>query len=205
VGKIRILYFLEDRAQEGFIKAMIERIAEEESVPVEKLIHDVRSARHGSRVFNEFKNFLKDIAKSTFSEAVLLVVAIDGNCKGHNDRIKQLEKMIKSDHPLRNKIIFAVPDPHIERWYMMDQKAFKMGVGLKKSPDMAAYKCKKNYYKQLLHQTFKESNINSLLGGSEYGERIVNQIDEMEKFSKVDAGCQSFMQSAKHFFRNITF
>lgn len=205
VGKIRILYFLEDRAQDGLIKALIERIAKEESIPVDDLIHDIRSARHGSRVFIEFKNFLRDISKSNFFTDVLLVVAIDGNCKGYYDRIKQLEKMIKPDHPLRNKVIYAVPDPHIERWYMMDQKAFKAGVGLKKAPDLAPYKCKKDYYKQLLHQALKESNISSLLGGAEYGERIVNQIEEMEKFSRVDTGCQVFVQSLKIFFRNVAF
>lgn len=204
MAKIRILYFLEDRAQEGFIKAIIERIAKEESMPVEDLIHDIRSARHGSHVFIEFKNFLKDTSKSTFSGDDLLVVAIDGNCKGYYDRIKQLEKNIKPEHPLKNKVIYAVPDPHIERWYLMDQKAFKHGIDIKKAPNLAPYKCKKDYYKQLLHQSLKESNVISLLGGVEYGERIVNQIDDLDKYSCIDPGCQYFVEGLKRYFRSIS-
>jgi hypothetical protein len=136
VDKLRILYFLEDRAQEGFVKALVQRVAEEESIPVNSLIHDVRSARGGSKVFNELKIFLKDTGKTESADIDLLVVAIDGNCKGCNARIKQLEKHLTPNHPLREKVIYAIPDPHIERWYLMDQKAFKNGVGIDKAPQL---------------------------------------------------------------------
>jgi len=82
---MRIVYFLEDRTQEGFIKAMVERIAKEESVSLHSLIHDIRSARGGSRIIIEFKNFLKDSIKMDLSDIDLLIVAIDGNCKGYAD------------------------------------------------------------------------------------------------------------------------
>lgn len=205
MAKLRILYFLEDRAQEHFITAMVERIAKQESTAKLNIVHEIRSARLGSRAIKEFKALIRDISKREVSEYDLLIVAIDGNCEGHLNRVKKIEKIAKPDWSLKNKIIYAVPDPHIERWYMMDQKAFKEGIGAKKAPDLAPYKCKKDYYKQLLRQSLKESKIISLLGGAEYGERIVNQIDDMEKYSRMDPGCQAFVEGLRNFFSSRTF
>ncbi len=92
---MHVLYFLEDRAQEGFIKALVERIAREESITAGSLIHDIRSASGGYRVIQAFKNFLKDTNKKMPFDIDFLVVAVDGNCKGYKDRIKELEKYIK--------------------------------------------------------------------------------------------------------------
>jgi hypothetical protein len=201
VDKIRILYFLEDRAQEGFIKALVERIAKEELLSTSSLIHDVRSARGGSRIINEFKNFLRDSAKRETVDIDFLVVAIDGNCKGYKDRIEQLEKCIKSNHPLKNRVIYAVPDPHIERWYIMDQKALRDGVGLNKAPSLPPYKCKKPHYKQVLNQALKESNVHSLLGGAEYAERIVDNIENLDSLGKQNAGFQTFVENLRKIFK----
>ena len=142
---MRIMYFLEDRAQEGFIKSLVKRIARDESIPLDSLNHDVRSAQGGSRVIKEFKRFMKDTIQTDSSNVDLLIVAVDGNCRGHEERVRQLGRYIRQGHPLRDKIVYAVPDPHIERWYMMDQRAIKNGVGIDRSPNIPAYKCKKDY------------------------------------------------------------
>ena len=89
VDKIRILYFLEDRAQEGFIKALVNRVASEESIATDSLIHDVRSARGGSRIVTEFNKFIRDTSEVETTDIDFLVVAIDGNCKGHRERVEQ--------------------------------------------------------------------------------------------------------------------
>jgi len=199
---MRILYFLEDSAQEGFIKALVERIAREESIPVNSLIHDIRSARGSSRIIVEFKNFLRDTVRTEPPEEVdLLVVAIDGNCKGYRDRVKELERCIKPNHPFKNKVVYAVPDPHIERWYIMDQRAFRDGVGLDRVPDMPSYKCKRDHYKQLLNKSLKESNVLSLLGGAEYAERIVDNIANLESLGNQNAGFQTFVEDLTRIFR----
>lgn len=197
VDEIRILYFLEDRAQEGFIKALVERIAKEESIPTGRLIHDVRLARGGSKIINEFKKFLKDTMQGTMPEVDLLIVVIDGDCKGHRERIRQLGKYFKENHPFREKVVYAIPDPHIERWYLMDQRALKQGVGLEKTPDLPSYKCKRAHYKQLLHQALKESNVNSLLGGLEYAERIVDNIENLKSLGETNAGFQDFVEDLR--------
>ena len=199
---MRILYFLEDRAQEGFIKALVQRIAEEEAIPIDMLDHDIRSSRYGSpRVIRQLKNFLRDTIKTVHSEVDLLVVAVDGNCKGHADRIKQLEKLIKPTHPFKNKAVYAVPDPHIERWYLTDQKAFRDAVGLKKAPDLVPYKCKKAYYKQIVNQALKQSNVTSLLGAAEYAEKIVDNIENLDLLANENAGFKKFREDLRVMFK----
>jgi hypothetical protein len=199
--EMRILYFLEDRAQEGFIKALVEKIAKEESIDIRSLNHDIRSARGGSRVIIAFRNFIRDTIKTKPSEIDLLIVAVDGNCKGHKDRVEQLEKCIKLNHPFKNRVIYAVPDPHIERWYITDQKAFRDGIGLKRPPDMPPYKCKKDHYKKVLTQALRESNVSSLLGGVEYAEKIVDNIVDLDLLGRQNAGFHFFVQELKRVFR----
>jgi len=130
VDRMRILYFLEDRAQEGLIKALVERAAREESIAIDSLFHDVRSARGGSRFINELKKFLEYSEMTGIGDVSFLIVARDGNCKGYNRRVRELERYIGPNHPFKSKVVYAIPDPHIERWYIMDQRAFKDGVGL---------------------------------------------------------------------------
>ena len=198
---MRVLYFLEDRAQDGFIKAIVERVAKEVGIHRDSLVHDVRSARHGSQVFNRFKAFLEDPFTVTGSQVDLLVVAIDGNCKGHHEVVKRLEDSIPVDSPLRDRIVYAVPDPHIERWYLLDQRALKKGVGLDHPPDLPDYKCEKDFYKQLLNQTLAESDVNSLLGGAEYAEQIVAQIQDLDAIGSLDDSFSYFVHALKKFFK----
>jgi len=201
VGNMVILYFLEDRAQEGFIKALVERVAKEEANDLGTLIHQIRSARGGYRVIAAFREFIRDTIKRQPPEADFLIVAIDGNCKGHDERVRELEKFVKPTHPFKDKIIYAVPDPHIERWYIMDQRAFKEGVGLDRGPDLPSYKCKKEHYKQVLNRSLRESNVSSLLGGVEYAEKIVDNIENLELLAKQNAGFQNFVEALRRVFR----
>jgi hypothetical protein len=199
--KVNIVYFLEDRAQEGFIKALVERVAREEAIPSSSLKHNVRSARRGSRVIIEFRNFLKDARKQGSPQQDVIIVSIDGNCKGYNDRVKQLSRYLRPADWFRQKILYAVPDPHIERWYLMDQKAVRDGIGLGKAPEMPAYKCKKGHYKQVLNQALREAGIQSLLGGPEYAEKIIENISDLKLFAEKNTGLEKFIEDLRRVFR----
>jgi hypothetical protein len=192
-----VLYFLEDRAQEGFIKALVNRIVQDLPLPAESLRHDIRSARGGSTVIPEFEKFMKDSIRLSPSDISLLVISIDGNCKGYNNRVRQLKKYINETHPLIDKIAFAIPDPHIERWYILDQRAFKNGVGVDSAPQMPPYKCDKEYYKNLLRQALIDCGINSLFGGSEYAENIVKSIESLESLLHQDNSFKNFVEDVK--------
>jgi hypothetical protein len=129
-------------------------------------------------------------------------VAIDGNCKGHSDRIEQLERYIKISHPFKGRVVYAVPDPHVERCYLMDQRALKEGVGLQRAPSMPRYKCERAHYKQVLNQALRESDVSSLLSGAEYAERIVNNIADVESLYGQDAGFRVFVEDLRRMFRS---
>lgn len=203
MDKITILYFLEDRAQESFIKAIVRKIAEEAGIPNENLIHDIRSSRGGSMVINEFKKFIKDTMKIGITEADFLVTAVDGNCRGYIERTKELSKCVKAGHPLSEKIVYAVPDPHIERWYIMDQRAFKDGVGLNKAPALPSYKCDRDYYKRILIQTLKEEDRFTLPGVAVYAERIVDNIEDLYSLGKQEQGFKNFIDGLREMFRKL--
>jgi hypothetical protein len=179
------------------VKNLVQRIAGEVGISDKQLIHDIRSARGGSIIINEFKKFTKSCLGGDSSQFDLVIVAIDGNCKGYQDRKKELEKCLGTVPVLEDRVVFAVPDPHIERWYMLDQKAFRNGVGIDKSPDLPSYKCQKDYYKKLIYQILHESNVTALLGGIEYAERIVKNIEDLELLGQRDPGFKFFVQELK--------
>lgn len=144
---------------------------------------------------------MKDTMETESSKIDLLVVAIDGNCKGRAERVREIQKCLRPTHPLKDKIVYAVPDPHIERWYVMDQRALKDAVGLDRAPEVPQYKCKKAYYKQILNRALKDSGINSLLAGAEYAEKIVENIQSLQSFASQNSGCQDFIEDLKSKFR----
>ena len=75
----------------------------------------------------------------------MIIVATDGNCKGFLERKRQIEEVVKSFSGL---VICAIPDPHIERWLLLDSAAFKKVLG--KGCAAPTYKCQRDLYKQLL-------------------------------------------------------
>ena len=117
MDRINILYFVEDVAQEQLIVALVERIASDLSIPAQALSHHVRSARGGSlRVIGEFGEFVRDRRKAGIAGTEMIVVAVDGDCKGSLQMTKQLLKKVRDTDPFRDMLVFAIPDPHIERW-----------------------------------------------------------------------------------------
>ena len=139
--------FAEDRAHEAFLKALIQRLADETHTPV--TIH-VRAARGGhGRAMDELANYRRLIEKGVVATSDMFVIAIDANCKGLNEAHKEIEKAITG--PLEQKTIIACPDPHIERWFLVDPVSFHEVVG--RQPALGQQKCGRDVYKSLLVKT----------------------------------------------------
>jgi len=119
----------------------------------------------------------------------LVVVAIDGNCKGAPQRAREIEKRVAGT-PIESLLVTCVPDPHIERWYLLDLGALQRAVGCQLDVDAPPYKCKKDFYKQILGQALRP--VGSLFGGPEYGETIAQEID-LRLLEKQDAGFERFI------------
>ncbi len=72
-------------------------------------------------------------------------------------------------------MILAIPDPHIERWLLLDGVAFKAVFG--NGCDAPDQKCDRDRYKQRLIEAIHATGTIPRLGGIEYAEDIVQQMD----------------------------
>ena len=106
------------------------RIAKEKGFLAGQWLDDVRSATGGQSI-REYRNFLKDMSrmKGNFPFDIL-IVASDGNCKGNVEKRDQLMRYAQKDIvAFVDRLVCAIPDPHIEKWYMSDPKGFNRAIG----------------------------------------------------------------------------
>lgn len=99
----------------------------------------------------------------------LVVVATDANCSEIGERRKRLAESAK---PIADHVIYAVPNPHVERWLLLDPAAFKTVLGSScAAPDE---ECNRNRYKRILAKAVQDAGQVPLLGGMEHAEDIVS-------------------------------
>lgn len=168
-------FFLEDQAHENFIIALTLRILEELERENCRVINAVGGS---SRVLEEYEKFMRDYSKGKSENIDLLIVVIDSNTEGPINRIRKLEK-IREKYKYFGPICFAIPDPHIERWYLLDNVAFGKAVEINTPGEISAppRRRTKDYYKNILMQILGQNDIICLAGGSEYGGEIANLMD----------------------------
>lgn len=165
-----IAIFVEDFAHEQFLATLIHRLAEEVGIAV-KL--EWRNTRHGhGAVVRELKQFLRDLQRGHGGFPDLVVVATDANCKGFTERRNELYSSVSG---VAAHLIFAIPDPHIERWLLLDSAAFKSVFG--RGCDAPDQKCERARYKKKLVDSIRDSGVVPSLGGIEFAEDIINAMD----------------------------
>jgi hypothetical protein len=170
--KQRVAFFLEDSAQEAIIPPLFSRLAAEEGWEACQLDLQVLSARGGGSL-SAFRQFLEDARELGYLKADLLIVGVDANCKGFTARRDLvIQAAARSSY---REIITAIPDPHVERWYLLDIPALSTAAGAPIAASVPAYKCEKNHYKTLLRHAFKSSGIAPPLGGLEYGPLVASR------------------------------
>ncbi|MBI2931944.1 MAG: hypothetical protein HYY16_09855 [Planctomycetes bacterium] len=164
--------FVEDAGHEDLIKAMVSRLAGEYSVSA--LIRPV-SARGGhSRVFEELRLY-KTLRKGAggFTLPDVLVVAIDCNCSSFAQTQRRvLEHVDPKEFP---GAVFALPDPHVERWHMADPVSFRQVIGA--TPPTVKKKCERDRYKHLLRETIVGAGQPVAMGGIEFAAELVRAMD----------------------------
>jgi hypothetical protein len=169
----RISLFAEDQFHELFLQAVISRLATEFGVAARVRLYSVRGGL--PKMHHELGVFLRDLHndKEELPDAVL--AATDANCAGYVERRQILANVVQKYPQIENLMIYAIPDPHIERWMMMDPGAFR--AVFSRGCTLPARKCERGLYKKLLSEEILESGIRSLLGGREYAEDIVSAMD----------------------------
>lgn len=194
--EIRVVYFLEDVFQERILPALVARIAADRSLSPELIDHDLRSAAGGKgTVMTGFRRFVRDVQREREPAPDVLIVAVDGNCQGFAERCKEIEAIAQQAGYGRS-LVCAVPDPHIERWYLEDAKVLQQVLKSAVAPQPPPYKCERDRYKQALQQVIADADIFAPLGGAEYGEEIAHRLD-LYAVGKADTGFKHFVDGLR--------
>ncbi len=191
-----IALFVEDLAHQLIIGGLTHRIAQEYGIEVRL---NWRSAVRGhGRVVQEFRTYLRDLAGQGSPLPDLIVVATDANCSGLTERVREIVVASESvTSPLPPKV-FAVPDPHIERWLLLDGAAFRRVFG--KGCDAPEQKCSRDLYKRRLIEAIRDAGVTPSLGGIEFAEDIVREID-LERAKQSDRSLRAFLDDLSSQFR----
>ena len=193
-----ITLFCEDSFHEKFIGAMLRRFGDDYSVGITSRY---RSSRGGlPRMHQEFKEFLRDVARQGQPFPDSIVVVVDANCEGYNERKKRMDGVLAHYPTFQHVVLYAIPDPHIERWMLVDPKAFQAVFG--RGCTLPATKCAKDEYKKLLRREIRESGIEAPLGGEEFAEDIVMAMN-LAQVEAREPSLGRFLQSLKAQFKRL--
>ena len=169
---LRIVYFLEDNAHEQFIPPLVERLAGELGVAHRRIPITASGYSRGSRVLEHFRRFLRDSANRL--NADLLVVCADDDCVGFTAKHKQFQDEVDKS-PLPVPILYAIPQPYIEYWYLADKPALCKALDISSiSITVPKGKCDRTIYKNLLEKACAEAGFEST--GIEYGKDLVTAL-----------------------------
>ena len=196
-GVCRITCFFEDFAHERFIKTIIKRTGQQAGIQAEI---SVRSATHGSRVWRELEQYLRDIKEKFEPTPDVLVVVIDGNCQKEIQVRKRIRELTSKYGFPHEYVVCAIPDPHIERWYLEDQQALVRVIPNAK-PQKLSYKCERDRYKRALVETIRKAGIEPLLGGAEYGDEIAQSLNP----SRLDRSFRNFWNELQRLFTRLDY
>lgn len=188
-----IALFVEDYAHYVFLQALIERLAREHGQVIKLDWRNVRRG-HGA-VIQELKQFLRDLVRGYGGYQDLIVVATDANCKGIAQRVKEIREVTDATTA---RVICAVPDPHIERWLLVDSAAFKAVLGRGcAAPDQ---KCERTRYKRLLIEAIRQAGVTPSVGGIEFSADIVAAMN-LAQAGRLDPSLQYFLDELNTVFR----
>ena len=183
-----IALFVEDYAHQQIIGALVRRIAVECNTAI-RLDWRVAVGGHG-KVIAELNYYMRDLKRQGSPYPDMIVVATDANCKGLNERTREI---VGRDDPA--PMILAIPDPHIERWLLLDGAAFKAVFG--KGCDAPDQKCERGRYKQRLIEAIYATGTIPRLGGIEYAEDIVEQIN-INHAAQMDRSFRRFVAALRN-------
>ena len=186
-----VAIFVEDYAHVQVIGALVERIAGECNFLVRL---DWRNAVRGyGEVAAQLRNYLRDLGHQGGPWPDLIIIAADANCKGLNERRREMN-VANAPAPM----VLAIPDPHIERWLLLDGAAFKAVFG--KGCEAPDQKCDRDRYKQLFIEAILAAGHLPHLGGIEYAKDIVLNMD-IHRAAGADRSFRRFVEDLFNTFR----
>lgn len=184
--------FGEDAGHEAVLKALLDRMSADHGV--ELRVASLSATGGITKVHYEFGLYLRDLEKGRLATPDMIVVATDGNCKGHTARRQEIQKVAAAYPALAELVVYAIPDPHIERWLLVDAEAFREVLG--RGCDLPQHKCEKDFYKRILAREVQRAGLKPILGGLEYAEDIVHAMD-LAKVEQSEASFEKLLKELK--------
>ena len=123
----------------------------------------------------------------------MIVITTDADCKGVNERRREFEQ-VNSPAP----IALATPDPHVERWLLLDGAAFRQVFG--RGCDAPDLRCDRDLYKQRLAAAILAAGITPTLGGIEFAADLIRNMD-IDRAAGADASLNRFVSEIRATFR----
>ena len=186
-----IALFVEDDAHRLFVGALVERIAQKRGIGIRL---DWRNATGGhGKVAQEFARYARDLERQASRPPDLIVVATDANCSGPNERAREFNGDI-----VPAPLVRAIPDPHVERWLLLDGAAFRRVFG--QGCDAPDRKCDRGRYKHLLVEAIRAAGIAPSLGGVEFAEDVAREMD-LARAARADRSFKRFVDALDGVFR----
>lgn len=189
-----IAFFVEDFAHREFLEALVQRLAEEYGVEIRTKWRNARRG-HGA-VVGELKQFLRDLQQGHEELPDLVIVGTDANCKGLVERLRQINDVVDK---IGMRIVSAVPDPHIERWLLVDSSAFKNVFG--KGCNAPDQKCERDRYKKILIDAIRQSGIVPSIGGIEFAGDIVRAMN-LDHAVRADGSLRRLVEELRQVFND---
>lgn len=184
--------FVEDAGHEAVVQALVKRLAQEANIPITLSPHSVRGG-HG-RMQAELKQFVRDWRRGHIQRFDLLIIGRDANCEGIHTRRRELEEIAG----VYGSVVYAIPDPHIERWLLLDSAAFKQVLGRGcQAPDQ---KCERKRYKLRLNEAIRQAGLSPVLGGLEHAEALIKHMD-LARMEQIDPSLGRFLQDVRTIFQ----
>lgn len=171
---MKIGLFLEDVAQERFVRSLILKAAA--SVIEDDVEFETRNAVGGApRMREELRKYARDYLQAGASDYDLVVVCQDTDCKGVPATKNDLVPIVTDDYA--GPLVIAAPDPCIEAWYLADQAAMRTVAQAASTPPLPSG-CDCDALKRRIRGLFREGGVSALLqGGAEYADEVVREMD----------------------------
>ena len=172
--KRTIALILEDRAHEFVIMALLAHIFADEGESLGNWDVNVLCARRGSVLLGVATEYVNRCKKGD-PPCDLFVLASDANCRGFVEKRNEVQQLFEG-YPGRYAL--ALPNPHIERWLILDPQAFQKGVGLSRGVQAPRVKCDRDYYKKTLSQLLRSAGIvPQFPAGIEFAPEIIKHLN----------------------------
>ena len=185
--------FVEDVAHEDFLTALIQRLADAYNIEVNIKASSVRGGR--GKVITELRQYLRDLQHDKEELPDLVIIGTDSNCKGLSERETEINQVTSS---FGDFVISMIPEPHIERWLLLDSEAFKIVFG--KGCSVPDQKCERGLYKNMLLNAIYQATMTPPIDGIERVEELVYAMN-FQRVKQNDRSIRRFLTALQRQFR----